>query len=145
MKGLNIDTGLALVQEILGVSKLTEVQEAVFRGVWMKQSYQDIIDAAAEHGYYYSLGHLKNTGSELWQALTDVLGERVTKNNLPEVLEHYYQQHGRLTKQDWGDAPEISSFWGRTDELATLNQWMQEQCRLIAILGMGGMGKPRSR
>ncbi len=53
MKGLNIDTGLALVQEILGVSKLTEVQEAVFRGVWMKQSYQDIIDAAAEHGYYY--------------------------------------------------------------------------------------------
>ncbi len=87
------------------------------------------------------MGHLKNTGSELWQALTDVLGERVTKNNLPEVLEHYYQQHGRLTKQDWGDAPEISSFWGRTDELATLNQWMQEQCRLIAILGMGGMGK----
>lgn len=142
MKGINVDTGLALVQEILGQSKLTEVQEAVFRGVWMKQSYQEIIDAAAEHGYYYSLGHLKNTGSELWQALTDALGERVTKTNLPEVLERY-QQQGRFAqrRQDWGDAPDVSSFYGRTGELATLSQWMQARCRLIAILGMGGMGK----
>jgi WD40 repeat protein len=142
MKGINVDTGLALVQEILGQSKLTEVQEAVFRGVWMKQSYQEIIDAAAEHGYYYSLGHLKNTGSELWQALTDALGERVTKTNLPEVLERYQQQWRFIhSRQDWGDAPDVSSFYGRTGELATLTGWMQERCRLVAILGMGGMGK----
>jgi hypothetical protein len=141
MKGLTLDTGLALVQEILQ-TKLTEVQKAVFRGVWMKQSYQEIVDAAAEHGYYYSVGHLKNTGSELWQALTDALGERVTKNNLPEVLERYQQQQQYfMGRQDWGDAPDISSFWGRADELAILKQWTQEQCRLIAILGMGGMGK----
>lgn len=45
-------------------------------------------------------------------------------------------------RQDWGDAPATTHFYGRTDELATLNQWIgQEQCRLVALLGMGGMGK----
>jgi hypothetical protein len=47
-----------------------------------------------------------------------------------------------LEHQDWGDAPKIETFHGRIQELATLQQWLnQEQCRLVAILGMGGMGK----
>ncbi|PSB14010.1 hypothetical protein C7B76_17790 [filamentous cyanobacterium CCP2] len=47
-----------------------------------------------------------------------------------------------LNRQDWGDAPDITTFHGRTQELATLQQWIkQEQCRLVAVLGMGGMGK----
>src|SRR5207244_3956720 len=33
-------------------------------------------------------------------------------------------------------------FVGRADELATLHDWvLQEQCRLVAVLGMGGIGK----
>ncbi|WP_339384119.1 NB-ARC domain-containing protein [Gloeocapsopsis crepidinum] len=36
----------------------------------------------------------------------------------------------------------MSRFYGRGNELATLRQWIQkERCRLIAILGMGGIGK----
>ncbi|MBD2460341.1 hypothetical protein H6G89_04720 [Oscillatoria sp. FACHB-1407] len=43
---------------------------------------------------------------------------------------------------DWGEAIDVSSFYGRTQELDTLTQWIvQDRCRLIAILGMGGMGK----
>ncbi|WAL61492.1 WD40 domain-containing protein [Thermocoleostomius sinensis] len=46
------------------------------------------------------------------------------------------------TQQDWGEAPEVSTFYGRMDELATLTQWITvDRCRLIVILGMGGMGK----
>jgi WD40 repeat protein len=46
------------------------------------------------------------------------------------------------TRQDWGEAPEVSTFYGRIDELATLTHWItSDRCRLIAILGMGGMGK----
>ena len=45
-------------------------------------------------------------------------------------------------KQDWGDAPDISIFCGRTMELATLEKWLiDENCRLVTLLGMGGMGK----
>ncbi|MGB7710097.1 MAG: NACHT domain-containing protein [Microcoleus sp.] len=42
----------------------------------------------------------------------------------------------------WGLAPDVSVFHGRTAELATLQQWVLEQrCRSIALLGMGGIGK----
>ena len=38
--------------------------------------------------------------------------------------------------------PDVSVFYGRTDELAKLTQWIiTDRCRLIALLGMGGIGK----
>jgi WD40 repeat protein len=38
--------------------------------------------------------------------------------------------------------PEVAVFYGRTDELALLTQWIgQERCQLVALLGMGGIGK----
>ena len=44
--------------------------------------------------------------------------------------------------QDWGDAPEVLGFVGRAQELTTLRGWVLDQhCRLVAILGMGGIGK----
>ncbi|MBD1921129.1 helix-turn-helix domain-containing protein [Microcoleus sp. FACHB-831] len=43
---------------------------------------------------------------------------------------------------DWGEAVDVSSFYGRTDELATLEQWIvRDRCRLITLLGIGGIGK----
>jgi hypothetical protein len=43
---------------------------------------------------------------------------------------------------DWGEAPDASIFYGRTQELETLTQWVQaDRCRVINLLGMGGMGK----
>jgi WD40 repeat protein/transcriptional regulator with XRE-family HTH domain len=43
---------------------------------------------------------------------------------------------------DWGDAPDVLGFVGRAQELATLREWLvDEHCRLVAILGMGGVGK----
>ena len=44
--------------------------------------------------------------------------------------------------EDWGEAPEVSAFYGRTEELATLQQWIiQDRCRVVALVGMGGIGK----
>lgn len=44
--------------------------------------------------------------------------------------------------QDWGEAPDVSIFYGRTQELAMLKQWIvKDRCRLVAIVGMGGIGK----
>lgn len=43
---------------------------------------------------------------------------------------------------DWDGAPDVSVFYGRTTELALLNDWIVNQgCRLVALLGMGGVGK----
>ena len=44
--------------------------------------------------------------------------------------------------QDWGEAPDVSVFYGRTEELATLKQWIvSDHNRLVGIMGMGGIGK----
>jgi WD40 repeat protein/transcriptional regulator with XRE-family HTH domain len=46
------------------------------------------------------------------------------------------------TRIDWVGSLDVSGFQGREVELAQLSQWMmQEHCRLIAIVGMGGIGK----
>ncbi len=43
---------------------------------------------------------------------------------------------------DWGEAPDTGTFHGRTAEVATLSHWLlTDRCRLIAVLGMGGIGK----
>ncbi|MDM9581194.1 NB-ARC domain-containing protein [Nostoc sp. GT001] len=48
----------------------------------------------------------------------------------------------RNIHQDWGEAPDVSIFYGRTQEVHLLEQWtIHENCRLVVILGMGGIGK----
>lgn len=53
-----------------------------------------------------------------------------------------YANVNTCQSQDWGEAPDVSIFYGRTKELATLEQWIvKERCRLVALVGMGGIGK----
>lgn len=98
--------------------------------------------------------------SEVYQKF-EIAGRGPVKlTKLQQILISRYQQHQskRMTgsspkprrvetvqanqRQDWGEAPDISVFYGRTKELATLESWIvQENCRLVALLGMGGIGK----
>lgn len=44
--------------------------------------------------------------------------------------------------RDWRDAPDVTVFYGRHKELTELEQWIvHDRCRLVALLGMGGIGK----
>lgn len=43
---------------------------------------------------------------------------------------------------DWGEKIDVTSFYGRLPELEMLQQWIiQDRCSLVAVLGMGGIGK----
>ena len=43
---------------------------------------------------------------------------------------------------DWGNVPPVNHFFGRTEELEKLKQWIvNESCRVLAIVGSGGIGK----
>ncbi|MBW4634523.1 MAG: hypothetical protein KME30_22220 [Iphinoe sp. HA4291-MV1] len=53
-----------------------------------------------------------------------------------------YRTNQPQQRVDWGEAPEVSVFYGRHTELETLKQWIvSDRCRVIAIIGMGGIGK----
>jgi len=54
------------------------------------------------------------------------------------------QRSGTVAKThlDWGEAVNVSVFYDRTAELTQLEQWIiDDRCRLVAVLGMGGIGK----
>lgn len=43
---------------------------------------------------------------------------------------------------DWGNAPDVSVFYGRTAELEKLERWIiQDRYRLLALYGISGIGK----
>jgi NB-ARC domain len=47
-----------------------------------------------------------------------------------------------LTIIDWGEATDVSLFYGRQAELETLEDWIIDlRCRLVGIFGWGGIGK----
>jgi WD40 repeat protein/transcriptional regulator with XRE-family HTH domain len=60
------------------------------------------------------------------------------------LCESYFSTPDPNKRQDWGEAVSASAFYGRTQELDILDEWLlADRCRLITILGMGGVGKTR--
>jgi transcriptional regulator with XRE-family HTH domain len=70
-------------------------------------------------------------------------GLELTKADLtsPAVPEET-QSRWTNPQQDWDTAVDASVFYGREAELMQLWQWVvSERCRLVGILGIGGIGK----
>lgn len=45
---------------------------------------------------------------------------------------------------DWGEAPDVSQFYGRSAQLIKLERWVTtERCRVLAVVGIGGIGKTK--
>jgi WD40 repeat protein len=137
---------------------LTDVETTILLGAIAHQTYEEIADSAG-----YAVSYLKrDVGPKLWRNLSAALGETISKTNFRAALERYHlQQDVSLTgvnqpdpavanqRIDWGEGADTSVFYGRSEELAILHQWIAPPsgdvkrlpCRLLAILGMGGIGK----
>ena len=110
----------------------------------------------------YTSGYIRmKIAPDLWKRLSMLIGGRVrvTKKNMQFVLmselekrsrHNPLQQSGLESQkqlkppsyQDWGESPDISIFYAREKELATLEQLIiRDQCRVIEIAGIGGIGK----
>lgn len=145
---------------------LDHLQKAVLEGTFQSKTYAEI----AEENYQ-SEGHVRNTGSEIWKLLSEQLKQEINKSNFRAIIKKVEFNHnaGHVTVNNLNfcteskktatsnqepqkkptqqhlnlsDAPEILSFYGRENELATLQNWILEKhSRLIAILGLRGIGK----
>ncbi len=64
---------------------------------------------------------------------------------VPQVsppVPHAGAEPAAFPRVDWAEALDTSRFAGREVEVAELSQWIvQERCRLVTLLGMGGIGK----
>jgi WD40 repeat protein len=130
---------IALVQTLLnskhGGQRLNDIQQRVFLGTLAEYSYQQIADK-----FDYQSDYVKQVGYQLWRDLSAALGEPVNKGNIRSVLQHFHQLPAPV--RDWGEAIEVSRFYGRESELDTLETWVTEsKCRFIGLFGIGGIGK----
>ncbi len=160
---MNVDEALKLADALVfrqSGEHLSDLELLIFQASWAEKrhSYEEIAKI-----YKYSANYIKqDVGPKLWHRLSDACGEKVKKTNFRSVLERYNAQYQNLTEvkdsdqqilpissvfksrlgQNWGEAPDVSVFYDRLEELAILKRWiMGERVRLIALLGMAGIGK----
>jgi WD40 repeat protein len=161
---MNFEEGLAVADESVFLRqgrRLSAVEIAILDGAWQQQTYEQIARATGYSDSYLRQG----VAPKLWKMLAIALGEAVSKTTFKAVLERKWRQEIENTKrnasapstqQDWGEAIDVTVFYGRASERSLLKQWIlgnslaaepgQEHpqptpCRLIAVLGMGGIGK----
>jgi AAA-like domain len=88
---MNVEEALIILDAILAPQRLSKVQELVFRQCFLGRTYHEIAESL---GYDYD--YIRVTGYRLWQAISESLGERVTKYNFRSVLR---QQEIRVLQQ----------------------------------------------
>ncbi len=87
----------------------------------------------------WKAAHLKVLFDEHW--ILGLLHPQVAQSLMQESVGARMPQ-SLVRPVDWGEEVSEVSFYGRESERAQLTTWIQEdRCRLIALLGMGGIGK----
>jgi len=74
---------------------LDDLQEAVLRGTLERETYQRIAKDCD-----YSESSVRNAGSQLWQILSEELGEEVNKSNFRSAMERWQNSHVLNFAQD---------------------------------------------
>jgi len=124
---------------------MTELQQTIFYDSWNGLSYSQMAKKLN-----YKASSLSNRGSELWELLSELTGKGITKPTLKLVLEPLLEGRSLSPppkakfpqRPDWDGAPDVSVFFGRTEELAKLEKAIAaDGCRLAAIWGSPGVGK----
>ncbi|MCC3591188.1 NB-ARC domain-containing protein [Microcoleus sp. PH2017_28_MFU_U_A] len=158
---------------------LDDLQEAVLKGTLERETYKHIAK-----DFDCSESSVRKVGAELWEILSEELGEDVSKSNLSSAIERLQvslfssnvaqdsvqirninycgearhppeqrnshppnqetsnSKQSKTLHQDLSEMPELGNFFDRTHELQTLTTWiLQQNCRLITLTGISGIGK----
>ncbi|MBD2196999.1 PD40 domain-containing protein [Calothrix anomala FACHB-343] len=154
---MTFEQAMLVLDLVLQQKHLSNIQELVLRQSWEGYTYAQIAERSG-----YDDDYIRDVGYRLWQTLSRALGENVNKSNIKSVLRRRYvnlqpaevsvptlienpvgeKQPKTSLQQDWGEAIDVSVFYGRMTEQSKLQQWIvNDRCRLLALLGMGGIGK----
>lgn len=166
-----VEQALDLVDKYLSQQHFNHVQEIVFRASWQGQSYTECAKTYGySPEYMKAVGYklwqlLSSTFKEevtknnfqstikrhflrceagLLDTQVKSADEQLTSKNNSAEANGEGADAPPIVKvcQNWEEAVDISVFYGRTEELVTLENWIeQECCRLIGIFGIGGIGK----
>lgn len=127
------DVGSKLWQQI-GQTVGEQVTKKNLQTVLRRQSLQEQDGCKSRSTIHQPKAEQKTPSIASFDAVKSDTGIRCHEQRL-EWVSGKPQQH-------WGEAIDVSAFHGRASELTLLRQWvLQDGCRLIMVLGMGGIGK----
>jgi chromosomal replication initiation ATPase DnaA len=94
---MDINTAIASINYLLIHShsrnqRLNELEEEIIRGCWMGKYYKEI---AKESKHTNDQSYISNRASELWNQLSEALGEKVRRKSLKTALNNWYQNYGQ--------------------------------------------------
>ena len=147
------NTQLVIRAELRFLEILTALAGYSFTGDQIKESlkhFEDFIEILEDN-------RVAAQGNKLWHfTLTLWYGRWDVTKNLERFEQEWDRRHalrnqttsssteeiGESRYQDWGESLDIEVLYGRTSEQAELKNWiLQDCCRLIMLLGVGGIGK----
>ena len=138
---------------------MSQVKKKRTRGVILTPIGQEKLSAArseleyktnfGERYTYEKLGELTNLDINTVKKI--LAGDKgVDKRSLEKLVTAFnlkltqedYTKPNHTQRQDWGGAVSVDRVFGRENEIETLTAWLlKDRCRLVALLGMGGIGK----
>jgi AAA+ ATPase superfamily predicted ATPase len=117
----------------VAASELWKILSDVFGEDVSKGNVRAILERANFNNYQSTIGSDNITVNNV-----NICQERARSPTKPQNP----QQTPKQLQIDLGDAPEIFNFYDRTPQLTTLENWItQDRTRLIALLGISGIGK----
>lgn len=158
---LALDTAHVLTSIYLTTGAYAKAEQAAKRQLaldsWRESAHRQLMEALARTGQrnaallqYETCRRtlLAELGVEPEPATTALY--RQIYNNLlrePEIRREENEvsssnENGVSRQPDWREAPDLGPFYGRETELETVTNWLLDSgCRLVALVGMGGVGK----
>jgi WD40 repeat protein len=164
---MTLEDALQILDEVLTEESLSNIQEMIFRYSWEGRKYPDIAETLGyDSNYIKDVGAKlwKLLSQAFGEDVTKSNFRSILAKNArqgasaksarldavsPET-QTAIQGNAPFTPQsrvDWGDAIDVPLFCGRTADVDTIARWIvgdgtsAQNCRLIALLGMGGIGK----
>ena len=137
---------------LLGISRQAFVGWETGTSYPSPQHLKHLIELCLQHGAFHR-GQAAEEIRALWQNarqrvpldetwLMHLLEKRPEAATAPHSPRVNVKPPKLEPHADWGDAPDVSNFYGREPELAVLTEWLlTRHCRVIGLLGMGGIGK----
>jgi DNA-binding NtrC family response regulator len=129
---MSVATALAIIDNLIFANRgkhLNDLQVDLIRQVWQGEKYVAIAENLG-----YTEGHIKDIAALLWQELSEILTEKVTKNNLRSIIARQVNNHESIDSNDY-------SFIGREKALDQLNFLTERDPKIVVIQGEGGVGK----
>ncbi|TYQ31943.1 NB-ARC domain-containing protein [Pseudanabaena sp. UWO310] len=170
MTTITIEDAIAIVDAAIKDKRLSNIQEQLLRQTWEGKTYAEIAESCGyDSSYIRDVGYrlwqiLTNAFGERvtkhnLQVVVRTQAKRfrskavtsdipLATHPLSLVNPHNPETltvqgiHPDVKRCDWGNAIDTSIFYGRTEELETVKNWViDDRCRLLGVFGMGGIGK----